>query len=117
MSVDDARSRRVPFSDRVTRVTLTDRDVTLKEFVAVARFGAQVELGAEFVKTLAETSAVVGSAVSGGEQIYGVTPGFGDNITETVSPEDSRPCKRTSCALTRSQWNRRSKRSWFGPRC
>lgn len=81
MSVKKARS--------IQTVTITDCMLSLKEFIAVAKYGAKVEFSAEMVETVEANHRLLDKFLEEGRIIYGVTTGFGENVRYTISPEDA----------------------------
>jgi histidine ammonia-lyase len=71
----------------VRTVVLTGSTLTLDDLVAVAREGAQVEIGPEALEAMARARAVVESSVAGGSPAYGVTTGVGSRKTFDVEAE------------------------------
>ncbi|MEG0019317.1 MAG: aromatic amino acid lyase, partial [Oscillospiraceae bacterium] len=63
-------------------------DLTLEEFVAVARDGAKVELSQEAIERINASRAVVDKFVEDEKPVYGVTTGFGKFSNVSVSKED-----------------------------
>lgn len=70
-------------------VVMDDDDFTIEEVVAVARYHAKVEFAPAFVKRVNKSRAIIDRFVSEDRPVYGVTTGFGDNVTKRVTPEDA----------------------------
>ncbi|MBB5165682.1 histidine ammonia-lyase [Mycobacterium sp. AZCC_0083] len=75
-------------------VTLGDRDVTIAEFVAVARHGARVEFAPAYVDRVQRSRKLIERFLAENRLIYGVTTGFGDNVSKVISPEDAEALQR-----------------------
>lgn len=73
----------------VKKIVLTDCMPSLEEFIAVAKFGAQVEFGEEMKKAVLDNRALLEKFLAEGRIIYGVTTGFGENVRYTISPDDA----------------------------
>lgn len=71
------------------KVVLTDCMLSLEEFAAVAKFGAEVEFGEEMKQAVRANRALLEKFLAEGRIIYGVTTGFGENVRYTISPEDA----------------------------
>lgn len=79
----------------VTRVTLTtDRDVTLEEFVAVARYGAEVVFAEDYSARIKKSRAIIDRFLAENRLIYGVTTGFGENVRYVIPPEEAAELQR-----------------------
>ena len=61
----------------MTTVVLDGRSLTIGEVVAVARKGAQVELGPDAVERMRATRALVERVLERGDAVYGMTTGVG----------------------------------------
>ncbi|MFZ6990556.1 HAL/PAL/TAL family ammonia-lyase [Curtobacterium sp. RRHDQ66] len=73
-----------------TDVHLDDAQLSIEQVVAVARHGAAVSFSAAYEARVDAAAALVTKFVADRRVVYGVTTGFGDNYTETISPEDTR---------------------------
>lgn len=98
--------------EQLRQVVLTDCMVGLDEFMAVVRFGAQLEFSPEFCENIKKNRALIDRFLAENRAVYGVTTGFGENVRYTIPPEDARELQRNivrshSCAvgepLTREQ--------------
>ena len=75
-------------------VTLGDRDITIEEFVAVARHRARVEFAPAYVDRVRHSRKLIERFLVENRLVYGVTTGFGANVTEVISPEDAEALQR-----------------------
>ncbi|WP_326709920.1 histidine ammonia-lyase [Streptomyces sp. NBC_01474] len=81
-------------ADEITAVTLGEELITLEEFVAVARHGARIEFDATYVDRVRKSRALVERFLAENRLVYGVTTGFGDNVTEVIDPADAEQLQR-----------------------
>lgn len=70
-------------------VTLTGYDLTLEQLVAVARFGARVEISDEAMERMKRSRALAEKIAEEKRVAYGITTGFGDFATVAVPEEMS----------------------------
>ena len=70
-------------------VIIGNKDLTLEEFVAVARNNAKVVLSDEAIEKINKSREVVNTFVENEDAIYGVTTGFGKFSNVKISKEDS----------------------------
>ena len=71
----------------IQTVVLDGHSLTLEQLVAVARFGAKVELSEQAKEALARSRALAEKIADEGRVAYGITTGFGDFATVAVSEE------------------------------
>ena len=71
-------------------ITITGRDLTPEDVVAVARDGAPVVLAPDALTRIRTSRATIDGLVAAGEAVYGVTTGFGDLATIRIDPADVR---------------------------
>lgn len=71
-------------------VLLDDDPLRIDQVVAVARHGARVRFADGYRQRAAAASDLVGRLLDDRQVVYGVTTGFGANVTETISPDDAR---------------------------
>lgn len=65
--------------------------LSIEDFVAVARGGAEVELGSEVQSRVKNNRFTLERVISDTDSpIYGVTTGFGDLVSEEIPPEERR---------------------------
>jgi histidine ammonia-lyase len=77
----------------IKKVTLGDT-ITLKEFVAVARFGAYVEFSDSYRQRVERSRRLVEKWIEEGKVMYGVNTGFGALCTQLISPEKAAQLQR-----------------------
>src|SRR5579885_1663931 len=58
-------------------VILNGQALSIEEVIAVARYGAKVELGKQSIKRIQAARAVIDTIAAEGWKVYGVTTGFG----------------------------------------
>lgn len=75
-------------ANRIEKVTLGGR-IGMDEFIAVTRYGAQVEFSDEYIERVKSSRALLEKWVGEGRAIYGVTTGFGALSKKAVSKEDA----------------------------
>ena len=78
----------------ISQVCLDESDISLAEFIAVARHGAHVSFSPGYRDRVKRSRTFVEIAMKENRRIYGVTTGFGDNVRTTISPEDSEILQR-----------------------
>jgi histidine ammonia-lyase len=74
---------------QITEVVLDDEPLTVEQVVAVARHGASVRFSGRYEQRVRAAADMVTRFVDERRIVYGVTTGFGDNVTETIAPEDT----------------------------
>ncbi|MCD8077759.1 MAG: aromatic amino acid ammonia-lyase [Lachnospiraceae bacterium] len=72
----------------ISTITLGSH-LTLEEFVAVARFGAQVEFSQEYCDRVNRTRSLVEGWVQEKRVMYGVTTGFGALCTRAIDSDET----------------------------
>ena len=75
------------YPKNIRRVVLDGHSLTLEEFVAVARFGAEVALSGEARDAMARSRALAEKIAGEKRVAYGITTGFGDFASVAVSDE------------------------------
>ncbi len=78
----------------ISQVCLDEGDLSMAEFIAVARHGAKVSFSPGYCRRVDHSRTLVELALSENRRIYGVTTGFGDNVRTIISPEDSAVLQR-----------------------
>ncbi len=81
ISVKQARS--------ISKVVLSDCMATLEEFIAVAKYGAELEFSPVMQKAVRDNRLLLEKFLEEGRIIYGVTTGFGENVRYIISPEEA----------------------------
>ena len=74
---------------KIKTVVMDEDDFTIEEVVAVARYHAAVEFSPAFIERVNRSRAIIDRFVEEDRPVYGVTTGFGDNVTKRVTPEDA----------------------------
>ncbi|HVI42964.1 MAG TPA: aromatic amino acid ammonia-lyase [Anaerovoracaceae bacterium] len=74
---------------RIKEVILGGHDITLEEFVAVARYDAKVVLSPLYSERVAKSRGLIEKFLDERRVIYGVTTGFGDNCDKIILPEQA----------------------------
>ncbi|SDK73648.1 HAL/PAL/TAL family ammonia-lyase [Natronincola ferrireducens] len=77
----------------IKKVILGDQ-ITIEEFVAVARFGAEVEFSDKYIQRLKKSRALVEKWIKEGRIMYGITTGFGSLCTEAIPQEETQQLQR-----------------------
>ena len=62
--------------------------ITMEQFIAVCRFGAQVEFSDDYCQRVRKSRQLVERWVDEGKVMYGVTTGFGSLCTKAISKEE-----------------------------
>lgn len=70
----------------IKKVTLGDQ-ISLEEFVAVARYKAKVEFSDQYCQRVNISREIIEKCIKEGKVMYGVNTGFGALSTELISPE------------------------------
>jgi histidine ammonia-lyase len=71
-----------------TKVLLSTNGVTFEDVLAVARFGAKIELDAKAVSAISESRAYIEKYAAGDIPVYGVSTGFGALATRHIDVKD-----------------------------
>ena len=71
-----------------TKVSLSTNGVTFEDVIAVARFGAKIELDAKAVSAISESRAYIEKYAAGDIPVYGVSTGFGALATRHIDVKD-----------------------------
>ncbi len=77
----------------IKKVTL-GKQLTLEEFVAVARFNAVVEFSDDYLQRVERSRRLVEKWIQEGRVMYGVNTGFGSLSTELISQEETAQLQR-----------------------
>lgn len=77
----------------IKKVILGDR-ITIEELIAVARFGATVELSERYYNKVNSSRKLVEKWVSEGRIMYGITTGFGALCDKVISPDETAKLQR-----------------------
>ena len=76
-------------SQEIEVVKLTDKFITLDEYMAVVRYGAVVEADDSFMEDVRRGRALIDRFLAENRAVYGVTTGFGENVRFVIPPEDA----------------------------
>ncbi len=76
-------------------IVLGTGPATIGEVVAVARYGAPVELSGETLAAIATSRAYVEELAASGRPVYGVSTGFGSLATRYIEPEKRHRLQRS----------------------
>lgn len=73
----------------IQSITIGPGPLSIDEFVAVARYGATVEFSPEYETRVNHSRGLIERFLDENRLIYGVTTGFGSNVTEVIAPDDA----------------------------
>ncbi|WP_321819699.1 MULTISPECIES: histidine ammonia-lyase [unclassified Burkholderia] len=90
MSLAPAQTR----SSAISEVQLGASDISIEQFVAIARHGAQVTFSSAYCERVLSSRRLVERFLDQNRLVYGVTSGFGANSTRVVSPGDAELLQR-----------------------
>lgn len=76
-------------AQKINTVVITDCMLSLEEFIAVAKYGAEVIFSNEMQETVRANRRLLDKFLEEGRIIYGVTTGFGENVRYTIPPEEA----------------------------
>ena len=74
---------------KIKKVIVNTEDFRLDDFVAVVRYGAQVEFGKDMIAAVKKGRERINQYLEEGRIYYGVTTGVGDNVRHTLSREEA----------------------------
>ncbi|NWA25834.1 histidine ammonia-lyase [Pseudomonas gingeri] len=75
---------------QITQVVLGDREPSIEEFVAVARYSAKVSFAESYKNRVKKSRGLVERFLDENRLVYGVTTGFGDNVRHVISPQNAK---------------------------
>ncbi|MFJ2367627.1 histidine ammonia-lyase [Pseudomonas sp. NPDC087697] len=75
---------------QITQVVLGDREPSIEEFVAVARYSARVSFSETYKNRVKKSRGLVERFLDENRLVYGVTTGFGDNVRHVISPQKAK---------------------------
>ncbi|MGE7762984.1 histidine ammonia-lyase [Peribacillus sp. NPDC097895] len=78
----------------IKEVVLGDGAISINELIAVARYGAIVTFTQAYCERVDQSRSLIEKFLDDNRLIYGVTTGFGSNMTEVISPEDAETLQR-----------------------
>ena len=70
------------------KVSLSTNGVTFEDVIAVARFGAKIELDAKAISAISDSRAYIEKYAAGDIPVYGVSTGFGALATRHIDVKD-----------------------------
>ena len=79
---------------KVKPVTVTGSSLTIEDVVAVARHGAEVKLSADAKKRIKDSKKIVDDIVKSGKPTYGISTGFGELSTVTITKDQNGALQR-----------------------
>ncbi|MET3291005.1 UNVERIFIED_CONTAM: histidine ammonia-lyase [Brevibacillus sp. OAP136] len=72
-----------------SHVVMGEGPLTIEDVVAVARYKAKVSFSQHYCERVTASRQLIERFLQENRLIYGVTTGFGDNVTQVISPEDA----------------------------
>jgi histidine ammonia-lyase len=78
----------------IKQVILGKRNMTINEIIAVSRYGAEVLFSEEYCDRVNRSRKVIERFLAEERSIYGVTTGFGSNVTKNISSEDAQTLQK-----------------------
>jgi histidine ammonia-lyase len=87
---DNLRAR----PEQISEVLLGDADITVEEFIAVARHDAKVRFSNNYRERVSHSRMLVERFLEENRLVYGVTTGFGDNSTRVIPPAEAEDLQR-----------------------
>ncbi|CAI8854058.1 Histidine ammonia-lyase [Pseudomonas sp. IT-P253] len=75
---------------QITQVVLGDREPSIEEFVAVARYSARVSFSEAYKNRVKKSRGLVERFLDENRLVYGVTTGFGDNVRHVISAQNAK---------------------------
>ncbi|MFM0118452.1 histidine ammonia-lyase [Paraburkholderia sp. RL18-101-BIB-B] len=78
----------------ISEVLLGDDDISIEEFIAVAKHGAKVRFSQKYCERVSRSRMQVERFLEENRLVYGVTTGFGDNSTRVIRPEEAEDLQR-----------------------
>ncbi|WP_175884271.1 histidine ammonia-lyase [Burkholderia sp. BCC0044] len=81
-------------SNEISEVQLGASNISIEQFVAIARNGAHVTFSSDYCERVLNSRRLVERFLDQNRLVYGVTSGFGANSTRIVSPSDAEQLQR-----------------------
>ncbi|PEL12444.1 histidine ammonia-lyase [Bacillus sp. AFS017336] len=78
----------------IKEVILGDHELSINEVIAVARYGAKVSFTENYILRINHSRNLIEKFLEEERAVYGVTTGFGSNVTEVISKEDAHTLQR-----------------------
>jgi histidine ammonia-lyase len=76
--------------EQIEHVVLGDTEISLEEFVAIARYSATVSFSEQYKARVGASRKLVKRFLDENRLVYGVTTGFGDNVRHVISPQNAK---------------------------
>ena len=73
----------------IKEVILGDKELSIDEVIAVARYSAKASFTESYCNRVRTSRALIEKFLEEERAIYGVTTGFGSNVTKNISLEDA----------------------------
>lgn len=78
----------------ITEVVLSEEDITIEQFVAVARHRATVTFSEAYTARIKKSRSIINRFLAENRLIYGVTTGFGENVRYVIPAEEATELQR-----------------------
>lgn len=75
-------------------VTVTGKDLTIEDIVAVSRQNAEVKISSDSKKRIKDSKKIVEDIVKSGKPTYGISTGFGELSTVTITKDQNGALQR-----------------------
>ena len=75
-------------------VTVTGKDLTIEDIVAVSRQNAEVKISADSKKRIKDSKKIVEDIIKSGKPTYGISTGFGELSTVTITKDQNGALQR-----------------------
>ena len=75
-------------------VNVTGKDLTIEDIVAVSRQNAEVKISADSKKRIKDSKKIVEDIVKSGKPTYGISTGFGELSTVTITKDQNGALQR-----------------------
>ena len=87
------KNDRIPPKD-IKEVILGDHELSINEVIAVARYGAKVSFTEKYYHRIKQSRRLIEKFLDEERAVYGVTTGFGSNVSEVISKDDAQTLQR-----------------------
>ncbi|WP_297840281.1 histidine ammonia-lyase [Pseudomonas sp.] len=78
------------YPQQISHVVLGDKEPSIEEFVAIARYSATVSFSPAYEARVRKSRGLIERFLDENRLVYGVTTGFGDNVKHVISPKDAK---------------------------
>src|SRR3954469_24478199 len=78
----------------IKEVILGDKELSIDEVIAVARYSAKASFTESYCNRVRTSRALIEKFLEEERAIYGVTTGFGSNVTKVISKNDAEILQR-----------------------